>query len=90
MDPSNNNTNNPSGTYNSQIAHNVPIANPSGEAFMFGKASSSALDKKKKLKPEQVGEERMHQVFNASSNKDHDDLKRKRESYAIELRKKKK
>lgn len=32
----------------------------------------------------------MHETFNAISSKDHDDLKRKREAYAIDLRKKKK
>ena len=90
MDTSNNNnTNNPSGTHHSPLFHPSIIATSLG-GFVIGKSSSSAVDKKKMLKPEQVGEERMHQTFNATGNRDHEDLKRKRESYAIELRKKKK
>ena len=42
-------------------------------------------DKKKTKKPEEVGEERMKNTFNIAggSAKEHDELKRKREDYAV-------
>jgi len=56
----------------------------------MGKGANPQQDKHKKKKPEQIGESRMQQTFNVQGSKDHDDLKRKREEYAVNLRKKKK
>jgi hypothetical protein len=68
-------------------------AQPEGSepAFVIGKSKADGNDKKKKKKPEQIGEERMKETFGIGlGNKDQDDLKRKREEYAINLRKSKK
>ncbi len=61
------------------------------EGFSIGKGGKPEGEKKKKLKPEQKGEERMKETFNYGGNSgQHEDLKRKREEYAVALRKKKK
>ena len=41
----------------------------------------SAPEKAAHLKPAQALEKRLQETFNASSSKDHDELKRKREDY---------
>jgi nucleosome binding factor SPN SPT16 subunit len=60
--------------------------------FVMGKSKQPEKDKKKAKKPEEVGEERIKSTFNiaGASSKDHDELKRKREDFAVQLRKKKK
>lgn len=51
---------------------------------MFGKSSKADADKKKKKNIEEMAEERMKQTFNVGSGaKDHEDLKRKREDFAV-------
>ncbi len=56
---------------------------------MFGKSSKGDTDKKKKKNVEEQAEERMKQTFNVGTGaKDHEDLKRKREDFAVQLRKK--
>ena len=64
----------------------------SDSAFVLGKVAKSEADKKKMKKADDVAEERMRSTFNVGggTSKDHDELKRKREDYAVQLRKKKK
>jgi len=57
-----------------------------GEAdFNIGKTTKTDKDKKKTKKPEEVGEERLKSTFNLAggSGKEHDELKRKREDFAV-------
>ena len=60
--------------------------------FVLGRSAKTEKDnsKKKTKKPEEVGEERIKSTFNIAggSTKEHDELKRKREDYAVQLRKK--
>jgi hypothetical protein len=51
----------------------------------MGKSTKAVKDKNKTKKPEEVGEERMKNTFNLAggSTKEHDELKRKREDYAV-------
>lgn len=61
-------------------------------AFVLGKVAKADADKKKMKKADDVAEERMKATFNVGggTSKDHDELKRKREDFAVQLRKKKK
>lgn len=59
--------------------------------FEIGKSGKTDDKQKKKKKNENVAEDRIKEHFNLNaSNKDHDELKRKREDFAVQLRKKKK
>jgi len=51
----------------------------------MGKSQKSDADKKKKKKPETVTQERIEKQFNihGAGGKDQDDLKRKREEFAV-------
>ena len=56
---------------------------PSADGFQLGRSAVTELDKKKK-KLENHAEERIKQTFNlAGSAKEQEDLKRKREEYAV-------
>jgi hypothetical protein len=58
--------------------------NRAGDDFVFGKSSKPDGDKKKKKNAEEMAEERLKQTFNVGSgSKDHDELKRKREDFAV-------
>jgi hypothetical protein len=52
---------------------------------VMGRSVKVDADKKKFKKPEEVGEARMQSTFNIAggSAKEHDELKRKREDYAV-------
>jgi hypothetical protein len=56
-----------------------------GVDFHIGKITKTDKDKKKTKKPEEVGEERLKSTFNLAggSGKEHDELKRKREDFAV-------
>jgi hypothetical protein len=55
--------------------------------FSFGRTPSQ-IEKKKK--PEEIAADRVKQTFNMAREGEADDLKRKREDYAVQLRKKQK
>lgn len=76
MEPHNNNSNISSGDVDTH--------------FTLGKSDKNDKDKKKTKKPEEVAEQRIKDTFNiaAGSSKENDELKRKREDYAVQLRKK--
>jgi hypothetical protein len=58
-----------------------------GDFFNLGKSSSSAVDKKKGKHDH--AEQRIKETFNIGGGADHhDELKRKREDFAVQLRKK--
>ena len=60
---------------------------PSEGGFTFGKSTTS-LNDKKKAKHDHA-EQRIKETFNiGGSSEHHDDLKRKREDFAVQLRKK--
>lgn len=61
------------------------LQNENQEAFDLGRSAKADVDKKKKKKNENVAEERIKQTFNLSGNndKEHDELKRKREDFAV-------
>ena len=62
-----------------------------GVVFEMGRSGKNETDKKKKKKNENIAEERIKQTYNLSApTKDQDELKRKREEFAVQLRKKKK
>ena len=69
-----------------------PTTSESEADFVMGKSTKADKEKKKTKKAEEVGEERIKSTFNlaGASSKDHDELKRKREDFAVQLRKKKK
>ena len=55
-----------------------------GDDFVFGKSSKADHDKKKKKNADEMAEERLKQTFNVGGgSKDHDELKRKREDFAV-------
>jgi hypothetical protein len=57
---------------------------PSESDFTFGKAKLVEATQKKFKKPEDVGVERMKETFNVGAgSKEHDELKRKREEFAV-------
>lgn len=51
----------------------------------MGRSTKTDVDKKKKKKADEVGEDRMRSTFNVGggTSKDHDELKRKREDFAV-------
>jgi hypothetical protein len=51
--------------------------------FSMGKDTKADADKKTKKKPEQVAEERLKETFNLGGVAGGDDLKRKREDFAV-------
>jgi len=58
--------------------------NNAPDDFVFGKSSKADHDKKKKKTGEEIAEERLKQTFGVGgATKDHDDLKRKREDFAV-------
>ena len=58
------------------------------DGFQLGRSSTSEADKKKKNLNR--AEEHIKSTFNFATAGEQDDLKRKREEYAVQLRKKKK
>ena len=54
----------------------------------MGKDKNAEVEKKKKKKAEDIGEERLKNTFNvgATGSKDNDEHKRKREEFAVKLR----
>ncbi|CDW72241.1 importin subunit alpha-1-like [Stylonychia lemnae] len=70
------------GTDNNQFANQQ-------DDFAFGRSNKGEADKKKKTADE-LAEERLKQTYNVGGgSKDNDDLKRKREDFAVQLRKNK-
>lgn len=63
---------------------------PITQDFAFGRSAKPDGDKKKKKNAEELAEERLKQTFNVGAGaKDNDELKRKREDFAVQLRKNK-
>lgn len=62
--------------------------------FSLGKVQNKGGQaNNKKKKPEDIGADRMKEVFNVGGGgkgTEHEDLKRKREEFAVQIRKKKK
>lgn len=56
--------------------------NKGADDFVFGKSSKADQEKKKKKTGEEIAEERLKQTLGGGT-KDHDELKRKREDYAV-------
>ena len=68
------------------IKYQMEGANQDG--FQLGRSSTTEADKKKKNLNR--AEEHIKSTFNFATAGEQDDLKRKREEYAVQLRKKKK
>ena len=58
----------------------VPLEEP---LFSMGKDAKAEADKKTKKKPEQVAEDRLKETFNLGGVAGGEDLKRKREDFAV-------
>ena len=74
---------------NNQVANPSSVPSTQEVDFNIGR-NKAADDKKKKKKAEDVAEKRLQEHFHVgASSKDNDELKRKREEFAENLRKKK-